>query len=252
MASYYKFNNTAELALLLATVFDITSGHDHDGTNSKSVTTGTPATNAVDTAQIKAGALAANAAGRAKMATGLFDAATVTDKFAADSFTNANLLQLVQNGAFAADASTRALFANAFMTPEKLTAIANTRVFSYQVEDLAANADITTRAIFECPAGCTVTITSASIISQGTAAGIDDSNTCVVEILNGTNSIASVEYDADPAFPAENATGSLGNLSETYKVLAAGEKLHLVVTNGTTANPPKFMLQVVYTVATAA
>lgn len=197
-----------------------------DGTFSATV--GTIADNAVTTAKIVNGALSADATGRAKMA---------------DNFVN--------SAKILADAVTTVKILNANVTPEKLTAIANTRVFSYQVADLGAGADITTRAIFEAPAGATLTITGAKIISQGTAAGIDDSNTCVVSILNGTNSIASITFDTDPAFPAENVSASLGALNGTYKVLAAGEKLHLVVTNGTTANPPAFMLQVEYTIATA-
>jgi hypothetical protein len=128
---------------------------------------------------------------------------------------------------------------------------ASSNVISYQIEDLAAGADIATRAVFECPTGKKITITDAKIISQGSASGIDNSNTCVVQILNGTNSIVSKTYNATTAFLANNVSGSLGTLSSTYKVLAAGEKLHLVITNGATANPPAFMLQVDYTIADA-
>ena len=69
------------------------------------------ATGTVALSNLAAGILAASATGRGKIATGFFDAATVADKFAADSFTNAVLLQLVQDGAFAASTATRALFA---------------------------------------------------------------------------------------------------------------------------------------------
>lgn len=74
----------------------------------------------VSTAALDAGVLSADATGRALMATGLFNAATVLDKFAADSFTNAVLLQLIQDGAFAADANTRALFADRFLSLVKI------------------------------------------------------------------------------------------------------------------------------------
>ena len=121
-------------------------------------------------------------------------------------------------------------------------------IFTYKVEDLGAGDDITTRAILQMPVGINGTITKVSIISNGTAAGIDASNTCVVQLLNGTNSIVSKTYDDDPTFPAENDSDDLGTLSTTYKELSAEEKLHLVVTNGTTANPPAFIVQVEYTV----
>src|SRR4030042_4520268 len=101
MSCYYNFKNVSELVDLLALVFDITSGHDHDGTNSKAVTTGTPADNAVTTAKILAGAIAASVAGRAKIADDFFDAATVLAKFYTDSITNAVLLIAIADGAFA-------------------------------------------------------------------------------------------------------------------------------------------------------
>lgn len=74
----------------------------------------------VATASLAAGVLSADVAGRAKMAAGYFDAATALDKFAADSLTNAVLLDAVQNGAFVADAATRALFADNFVNEDKL------------------------------------------------------------------------------------------------------------------------------------
>ena len=74
----------------------------------------------VGTANLAAGVLSANAAGRAKMAAGYFDAATALDKFGADSLTNAFLLDAVQDGAFVADAATRALFADNFINEDKL------------------------------------------------------------------------------------------------------------------------------------
>lgn len=138
------------------------------------------------------------------------------------------------------------------VTLAKLATTSKTNIFSYQVEDLSAGGDIADRVIFVSPSGLDVTLVSASIIPQGSSAGIDDSNTCVIKLSDGTNTIVEATYDADPAFPAAAAVTSLGALSETYKVLSASEKLYLSVTNGATANPPAFMLQVVYTVADAA
>jgi hypothetical protein len=193
---------------------------------------------AVTTAKLAAGVLSADAAGRALIAANFFDAATI--------------LSAIADGAFAADASTRALFGDGIWTAAKLATTAKTHVLTYQVEDLAAGADIAAKVIFAAPAGLDVTLVSASIIPQGTAAGIDDGNTCVIALTDGTNTIVSQQYDASPAFPTAAAVTSLGTLDETYKVLAAGEKLYLAVTNGTTANPPAFMLQITYTVAEAA
>lgn len=53
--------------------------------------------------------------GRALVETGFFDVATALDKFAADSLANAFLIQAIADGAFAADDTTRALFAANFL-----------------------------------------------------------------------------------------------------------------------------------------
>lgn len=243
--SGYDLHRIADPRLreVLELILDITSGHDHDGSNSKSVTAGTPG----------AGSLTANAGGRAIIASDYFDAATVLAKFAADSFDNAQLLKAVKDGAFLADAATRALFTDGIFTLAKLSATAKTRVLSYQIEDLGAGADIAARAIFVTPAGLDATITSVDIIPQGTNAGIDDSNTCVIAIADGAgNSIVSKTYNTSTPLPGSGVVGNLGSLDGTYKVLSAGEKLTVAVTNGATANPPALMLQVTYTVTEAA
>lgn len=81
-----------------------------------SITTGGVITVTDERTYLGDGALAASAAGRARMADGFFDAATALAKFAADSITNAVLLDAVADGAFVADAATRALFATGFVT----------------------------------------------------------------------------------------------------------------------------------------
>ncbi len=76
----------------------------------------------IATANLAAGILSANAAGRALFAAGVFDVATALSVFAANSIANAFLLDAVADGAFAADAATRALFADDFLTGDKLGA----------------------------------------------------------------------------------------------------------------------------------
>ena len=183
MAAFYKFKNR-DIFKALATAFDLSSGHDHNGANSKAV-----------------------------------------------------------SGASLAAAS---------VTPAKMSATANTRFLSIPIEDLAANGDITARAVFAVPTGMTATLVKASIIMLGSAAGVDDANTCVIALSDGTNTIVSKTYNTGTAMPDENAEGDLGALNATHKVLAAGEKLTLSVTNGANANPPAMMLQVAYTLADAA
>jgi hypothetical protein len=246
----YNFTDKS-LAEFLNFVFNVTNGHDHDGTNSKAVTTGTPGAGVITKTMFAAGALAADATGRAVVAGDFFNEATFLAKFAADSITNANLLKAVLDGAFQNDAATRLLFADSIWTLAKLSATAKTKHFVYQVEDLAADGDIAARAIMEVPTGFVYTIVSATIISNGTAAGIDGSNTCAVALKNGTNAICTETFTDVAPFPANNTSSSMGAISGTYGVMAAGTKLILAVTNGSTANPPGFQVQVIYTVADA-
>jgi hypothetical protein len=76
----------------------------------------------IDTEHLAAGALAADADGRAVMADDYFDAATVLAKFDADSFDNAQLILAIKDGAFNADAATRALFDAGIWTETYLAA----------------------------------------------------------------------------------------------------------------------------------
>lgn len=124
------------------------------------------------------------------------------------------------------------------------------RVHCISVEDLGAGVDIANRVELVVPTGKTYTVTNAKIISQGTAAGIDDSNKCTIVLSNGSDAIFTQEFDADPAFPADGAVVT-PTLDADHVALAAGASLKYSVTNGTTANPPKFMIQLTYTTTNA-
>jgi len=56
MASFYKFQWATGLIGKLNSVFDLTTGHDHDGANSKAVTVGTVADGAITNAKVNAAA----------------------------------------------------------------------------------------------------------------------------------------------------------------------------------------------------
>ena len=239
MAYFFRWQN---LPKMLTSVFSTSAGHDHDGVNSKAVTVGT----------IAAGALAKSAAGRAMMADDYFDAATVLAKFDADSFDNAQIILAFKDGSFNADAATRALFDDGIWTLGKLDATARMHILPVHIDALSAGVDLTDHSLFVVPADHAITLTKASIVSNGTAAGIDDSNKCVILLEDSSsNAIVTKEFDSSPAFPAKGTEVDLGTLDGTHKILAAGEKLYLSVTNGTTAAPPAFLLQLTYTIAPA-
>lgn len=106
------------------------------------------------------------------------------------------------------------------------------------VEDLAAGADIANRPIFVNPEA--VTINSIGILTQGTPAGVDNSNTSIIYIEDdASNALVTKTYNTATQPPSSDY-GDLGTLSNNS--LNAGEHLMLTVLNGATANLPAFQL----------
>ncbi len=117
------------------------------------------------------------------------------------------------------------------------------KTVSHAVENLAAGADIAARAIhaFDQDAW----IASARVINQASAAaGIDGSNTCVVLLATGAGTVATETFDGTTTFPAANTAQDLGALSNTH--VAAGDVLTMSVTNGPTADPGPFVVEIDY------
>lgn len=113
----------------------------------------------------------------------------------------------------------------------------------HAVENLSAGADIAARAIhnFDMDGW----IVGARIVNQASAAaGIDDGNTCVVALATGAGAVASETFDSTTAFPAANTAHDLGAISNAHA--AAGEVMTLAVTNGATADPGPFLVEVDY------
>ncbi len=117
------------------------------------------------------------------------------------------------------------------------------KTVTHAVEDLAANADIAARSIhaFESEGW----IVAARVVNQATAAvGIDNSNTCVVALTKAGQTVVTKTFDSTSVFPAANTRQDLGAVSNMHAL--AGEVLTLAVTNGTTANPGPFLVEVDY------
>jgi hypothetical protein len=150
----------------------------------------------------------------------------------------------------------------AISATEYVVAIANqlptnakTKVVVYQVENLAANADIgdgaaaNARSLFAAPAA--VTLTKISVVGQAAPAGVDDSNTAVLTVHHNAAATAIVTktYNTGTVFPAANTKTSLGTLDTTEKILAADDTVRLSVVNGTNADLPAFLVLIEYTTA---
>ncbi len=117
------------------------------------------------------------------------------------------------------------------------------KTVTHAVEDLAANGDIAARAIhaFEKEGW----IVSARVVNQATAsAGVDNSNTCVITLANTVGTVVTKTYNATNTFPAANTADDLGSVSNAQ--VTASDALTLAVTNGTTADPGPFVVEVDY------
>jgi len=112
------------------------------------------------------------------------------------------------------------------------------------VADLAAGADIATVNSFISMLASE--IEEIGIMTKGTPAGIDDSNTAVIAVADlAANVIVSKTYDTANQ-PPDEAYESLGALDATHKVLTAGEIVTLAVTQGAAANLPAFDVIIKY------
>lgn len=114
------------------------------------------------------------------------------------------------------------------------------QVVSYDIEDLAAGADIAARAIFIAPRASTVLDTVKCIYTAASAA-VDGSNTTVVTLRNITEA-ANIASMTLTATTSANAVESL-TLTAANADIAANDVLGVVVTNGATADTPAMILQ---------
>ena len=106
------------------------------------------------------------------------------------------------------------------------------------VINLATGYGITSEPIFA--SFYASTLTKIGILTTGTPAGIDNSNTVILTIKNNSGTtIVSKTYNAATQ-PPTKAFEDLGALVET--AFASNEYLTVTVTQGTTANMPAFIL----------
>ncbi len=113
----------------------------------------------------------------------------------------------------------------------------------HAVENLGAGADIAARAVhaFNCDAW----ILSARVVNQtAAAAGINDANTCVVQLATGAGTVATATFNTAVTFPAVNTSVDMGAVSNVHAL--PGHVLTLAVTNGATADPGTFLVEVDY------
>lgn len=189
----------------------------------------------VGTAQLAAGALSADAAGRGKFAGDFFDAATVLAKFATDSFLNAELLKLVADGAFQADAATRALFADAIWTMAKLAPNSMDGTIAANVADVNVIGGIPVVHRIACADGAGNTdvvlthktiITDVQVIKTG-GAGAGGNSVKLTNVASG-NDIT----DAIATTGGDKTVTRAGTIDDAEFTIAAGGTLRATVAKG--------------------
>lgn len=110
------------------------------------------------------------------------------------------------------------------------------------IGDLGAGVDVSALPIFADPQA--VTVNSIGILSRGAPAGVDDSNTAVLEVKNdATVLLVSKTYDTSNQPPSSDYA-DLGTVSNGS--LNAGQHLTFSITQGATANMPAFDLIIEY------
>jgi hypothetical protein len=115
-----------------------------------------------------------------------------------------------------------------------------TQTIIYTSSNLAAGAELADQ-----PIGVVVgdgDILAATVISTGSAAGVDDDNASEFVLEVGSTSKASKTFNTTTAFPA---AGAAVDMTVASAAVTKGDVLLLSVTNGATADLPVFMVQVV-------
>ncbi len=113
----------------------------------------------------------------------------------------------------------------------------------HTVEDLSAGADIAARAVHGFDADGWIVCARAT--NQATAAaGIDNSNTCVITLATGAGTVVTETFDATTTFPGANSSVDLGSVSNVH--VGSGDVMTVAVTNGATADPGPFLICVDY------
>jgi hypothetical protein len=110
-----------------------------------------------------------------------------------------------------------------------------------EVVNLAAGADITLTPAYVAAQG--MVIMSAWLLTKGTPAGIDNSNTVVITLKDKNGNVVLTKTFNMATQPPTNGSLDLSSLlDDDYTTLTAGDRLDLIVTQGTTANMPAFSI----------
>jgi hypothetical protein len=148
--------------------------------------------------------------------------------------------------------TTGKIAANAVTSTKASTPLV-TKTVLIAVENLAAGVDIgdgtaaNARVVWRAPTA--LTIGAVKIVGFAAAAGIDATNTAVIKVYHQAQAtpIVTKTYNNVTTWPASGTFDDLGTPDATEKVFASGDVLRFDIVNGTTADPPAFLIQIDYT-----
>ncbi len=110
-----------------------------------------------------------------------------------------------------------------------------------EVVNLAAGADISDMPVFVAAQG--MVLTTCHLLTKGTPAGIDNSNTVVVTIEDSAaHTVVTKTFNTGTQPPTEDSEDWSSLLDDDYTALSEGDVLFLTVMQGTTANMPAFSI----------
>jgi|GEM_PF-965371 len=214
---------------------------------------GTLGAGTIATVNLAPGILSADALGRALLAAGYFDAATLLAGIAAgafdnaallnaipaNAFDNAFLLQAIANGAFVADAATRALFANGIWEQGQLAANGFDGTIAADVPDLNTEGGLTLTFVIPVTNVAThdvdvvsthdIRVIDAWFVKTGGAGGAADT----IQVQTGAGAAISNAMDANIADQAIVRAGTIDDA--THRIAAAGT-LRIHSNNGGAGN----------------
>jgi len=174
------------------------------------------------------------------------DLAVTAAKLAANAVETAKILDANVTTAKILDANvTTAKIADANVTGAKQSVTAQTKVFTYQIEDLAAGADIASRQIWQTPQGGVCDIVRVEFHFSDATVGVDGANTLQIVLDVAGAAVADTgALTANQAADTVNAPVLANNTG-----IAVGSAVDISITQGAAADAGLIQVIVYYTQA---
>lgn len=110
--------------------------------------------------------------------------------------------------------------------------------------DIESNNETTIdKVLLSAPTGYRITVTSATIISRGSALGLTDTETSTLQLKNGETVISEVVFNDVIGFPTNNSTYAM---TITSGEVLSEETISINMANMTGVNTPEFTVQINY------